>query len=84
MENGLLWDYLLLISQGTMDYTAARYTFNSPLARKLFAVDGVNRVFYGHDHISVGKKDDAEWNVDFLKRIEMFKWNIVDFETRSV
>jgi len=52
-----------VMENGTMDYAAARYTFNSPLARKLFAVDGVNRVFYGHDHISVGKKEDAEWNI---------------------
>jgi len=46
-----------------MDYVAARYTHNSPLAKKLFTIDGVNRVFYAKDHISVGKKDDAEWNV---------------------
>lgn len=44
---------------------AARYAHASPLAKKLFAVDGVNRVFYGSDHISVGKKDDMEWNVNF-------------------
>ena len=50
-------------NKGTMDYVAARYTHGSPLARKLFAVDGVNRVFYGSDYISVGKKEDAEWNV---------------------
>ena len=46
-----------------MDYVAARYAHNSPLAKKLFAVDGVNRVFYGGDHISVGKTEDFEWNV---------------------
>jgi len=46
-----------------MDFVAARYTHVSPLARKLFSVDGVKRVFYGHDYISVAKKDDTEWSV---------------------
>mmetsp|Transcript_21428 Transcript_21428/g.18534 ORF Transcript_21428/g.18534 Transcript_21428/m.18534 type:complete len:116 (-) Transcript_21428:368-715(-) len=53
----------IVMESGTMDYVAARYAHNSPLAKKLFAVDGVNRVFYGGDHISVGKTEDFEWNV---------------------
>ncbi len=48
---------------GTMDFVAARYTHVSPLARKLFAIDGVKRVFYGRDYISIAKKDDLEWSV---------------------
>ncbi|MBN9570386.1 MAG: NifU family protein [Alphaproteobacteria bacterium] len=33
----------------------------SPLARALFAVPGVSRVFYGSDFISVTKSDEAGW-----------------------
>ena len=46
-----------------MDFVAPRYAHCSPLAQKLFAVDGVTRVFYGKDHISVAKAEDFEWQV---------------------
>eukprot|EP00331_Platyophrya_macrostoma_P005564 CAMPEP_0176413922 /NCGR_PEP_ID=MMETSP0127-20121128/4965_1 /TAXON_ID=938130 /ORGANISM="Platyophrya macrostoma, Strain WH" /LENGTH=163 /DNA_ID=CAMNT_0017793751 /DNA_START=150 /DNA_END=641 /DNA_ORIENTATION=- len=46
-----------------MDFVAARYAHVSPLAKKLFGIDGVNRVFYGKDHIAVSKKEDLEWEV---------------------
>lgn len=46
-----------------MDYVSARFAHNSPLAMKLFDIDGVSRVFYAKDHISVGKKEEANWNV---------------------
>lgn len=46
-----------------MDFVAARYSHVSPLAKRLFAIDGVKRVFYGYDYISVAKKEDFEWNV---------------------
>jgi hypothetical protein len=44
-----------------MDFSAARYSYNSPLAKKLFTIDGISRVFYGKDYISVGIKNDDEW-----------------------
>lgn len=47
----------------TMDFSSIRFTHISPLARKLFQVDGVVRVFYGKDFISVTKKDELDWNV---------------------
>lgn len=31
------------------------------MAKKLFAVDGIARVFFGKDYISIGKIDDVEW-----------------------
>ena len=52
-----------LYISGTMDYIAPRFAHNSPLAKKLFGIDGVNRVFYGKDHISVGKKEETDWSV---------------------
>ena len=46
-----------------MDFSSIRFTHISPLARKLFQIDGIVRVFYGKDFISVTKKDDLDWNV---------------------
>jgi hypothetical protein len=34
----------------------------SNLARKLFKVDGVKRVFYGPNYISIGKTEKSNWN----------------------
>jgi len=33
------------------------------LALKLFLIDGVNRVFYGKDYISISKKEEIDWNI---------------------
>jgi hypothetical protein len=68
----------------TYDFSNMREAANSPLARKLFDINGVTRVFYGKDYISVGKKELTEWNdvkpfvVDticdyFTKNIELFE-----------
>lgn len=48
---------------GTMDITALKYASVSPLARKLFAVDGVTRVFYGADYVSIAKAETADWQI---------------------
>lgn len=45
----------------SMEYLDGRETHSSPLARKLFAVDGVRSVFYGPDFITVTKAEDANW-----------------------
>jgi len=46
-----------------MDYVSSKSAENSPLAQSLFAIDGVTRVFYGKSHLSVGKKEEVDWNV---------------------
>ncbi len=46
-----------------MDFSSFRFAHVSPLARRLFQVDGVIRVFYGKDFISVTKKEDLDWQV---------------------
>lgn len=46
---------------GTMEFLSGRSATGSPLARKLFAVDGVTSVFYGPDFITVTKADEANW-----------------------
>ena len=47
----------------TMDFSNIRYTTVSPLARQLFQIDGVTRVFFANDYISVTKIDDLEWQL---------------------
>ena len=47
----------------TMDFSSIRFTHISPLARRLFQIDGVTRVFFGRDFISVTKKDELDWAV---------------------
>jgi hypothetical protein len=46
-----------VMKSGTMDITALKYASMSPLARKLFAIEGVTRVFYGADYISIAKTE---------------------------
>ena len=47
----------------TMDFSNIRYTTISPLARQLFQIGGVTRVFYADDFISVTKEDELQWDV---------------------
>ena len=46
-----------------MDFSSIRFTHISPLARRLFQVEGVTRVFFARDFISVTKKDDLDWSI---------------------
>ncbi|TXG49337.1 hypothetical protein EZV62_025212 [Acer yangbiense] len=50
---------------GSADFPNARAAMNSPLARALYGIDGITRVFYGSDFITVTKSEDGSW--DFLK-----------------
>jgi len=36
---------------------------NSPLAKRLFLIDGVDAIFFGADFISITKTDELEWQV---------------------
>lgn len=49
-----------VLSAGTADYRAPDDAGESPLALKIFEIDGVTGVFLGSDFISV-TKGDAEW-----------------------
>jgi hypothetical protein len=53
----------IVLQDNTIDFSAPRYTNISPMARKLFNIDGVNRVFYGRDFVSVGKEENLEWDI---------------------
>jgi len=45
------------------DFASARAAMDSPLAIRLFRIDGVTRVFLGSDFVTVTKEEDAMWNV---------------------
>ena len=55
----------VMVDGGTMDFSNIRYSHASPLARKLFGIEGITRVFYGKDFISVTKEENLDWQ--FLK-----------------
>ena len=52
-----------VMEEGTADFADAESAERSPLAKRLFAVDGVTGVFFGSDFVSVAKRDDKEWYV---------------------
>lgn len=53
-----------VLDEGSVDFrTADEATAASPLAERLFRVEGVSGVFLGQDFISVSKGDTAEWHL---------------------
>src|SRR6056297_3771376 len=54
-----------VLEAGTADFPSPEGAERSPLAARIFAVDGVTGVFFGHDFVTVTKQDGAEW--DHLK-----------------
>src|SRR5262245_29185243 len=50
----------VVLGDGTVDYRSKAEAADSPLALRLFEIDGVTGVFLGSDFISV-TKGDAEW-----------------------
>ncbi|KAL0452080.1 UNVERIFIED_CONTAM: NifU-like protein 4, mitochondrial [Sesamum latifolium] len=54
-----------LMDTGSADFPNARTAMSSPLAKNLFGIDGITRVFFGTDFVTVTKSEDSSW--DFLK-----------------
>ncbi len=50
-----------VLDTGTLDLRSRDEAALSPLAERLFAVDGVSGVFFGSDFIAVTKDEAAEW-----------------------
>ena len=50
-----------VMKTGTADFKNKELSANSPLASRLFDVEGIDGVFLGSDFISVTKKKDEEW-----------------------
>ena len=51
-----------VLKKGTADFSNKEQSKVSPLASRLFDVDGVSRVFLGSDFISVTKDSSLDWN----------------------
>ncbi|SMC63621.1 NifU family protein [Primorskyibacter flagellatus] len=51
-----------VLEVGTADFPNADGASASPLAQRIFAVNGVTGVFFGTDFITVTKGDDTEWD----------------------
>lgn len=52
----------IVLNVGTADFPTANAADKSPLAQRVFAVDGVKGVFFGHDFVTVTKADSVEWD----------------------
>ncbi len=50
-----------VLASGTANFTDAEGAARSPLAERLFEVEGVVGVFFGTDFVSVTKEDAREW-----------------------
>ena len=51
-----------VLEVGTADFPSADTAGSSPLATRIFAVDGVTGVFMGLDFVTVTKADGVEWD----------------------
>ena len=52
-----------VMGQGTADFTSAEAAERSPLAERLFQVEGVSGVFLGSDFVTVTKAEPKTWQV---------------------
>ncbi len=53
----------VVMEKGTMDFASVDTAASSPFAKRLFAVEGVERVFFGTDFVTVTKAADKDWQV---------------------
>ena len=51
-----------VLDAGTADFPTVEAADNSPLATRVFAVEGVTGVFFGTDFVTVTKEDAVDWN----------------------
>ncbi|MDV7339753.1 NifU family protein [Terasakiella sp. A23] len=52
-----------IMAQGTANFNDKDTAARSPLATRLFGVEGVDSIFLGSDFITVTKGDDQDWQV---------------------
>lgn len=50
-----------VMDSGVAEFVSKEQAEQSPLASRLFQIDGVDGVFFGNDFISVTKSDAADW-----------------------
>ncbi|HBR68905.1 MAG TPA: NifU family protein [Rhodospirillaceae bacterium] len=52
-----------VMERGTAEFASAASSTSSPLAQRLFQLQGVARIFFGRDFVSVSKADDTDWSI---------------------
>ena len=52
-----------VVASGSVDFASRESAARSPLADRLFKVDGVERVFFGQDFVTITKSAAKEWSV---------------------
>src|SRR5262245_29304478 len=52
-----------VVASGSVDFASAEAAARSPLAERLFKVDGIERVFLGQDFITITKSQAKEWSL---------------------
>ncbi len=50
-----------VLQKGTADFPSVKNSEKSPLAQRIFGVEGVTGVFFGSDFITVTKADGIDW-----------------------
>ena len=50
-----------VMREGTTDFPTREHAARSPLASRLYEIDGVTGVYFGADFITVTKADDQDW-----------------------
>jgi len=50
-----------VLANSTAEFASAEAAESSPLASRLFAIEGVESVFFGSDFLAVTKSDSFEW-----------------------
>jgi len=53
----------VVMKEGTAFYQNKIKISNSPFAKRMFAVDGVNSVFFGSDFVTITKEEKLDWQV---------------------
>jgi hypothetical protein len=52
-----------LLQSGSASFDTPREGLTSPLAKRLFGIDGITGVFFGSDFLTVTKSDDYAWSI---------------------
>src|SRR4029079_4783240 len=53
----------VVMDKGTLDFADASTAHTSPLAKRLFGIEGVERIFLGSDFVTVTKAPDRDWQI---------------------
>ncbi len=53
----------VVMEEGTAFFQNIEEASNSPFAKRLFSIDGVNGVFFGSDFITITKQQSLHWQV---------------------